>query len=228
LPLFLFPWPGSTDMQVFWFKCQEYGETSAWDVTHNFFFLNLNQRFNAYLIYNPLALSGILRQQELCYEYGGWNLNYGLWEKLFISIVRTTAQDSGMFAAGKSSRRDGSLILLLILIPRMIYQESESVYASWQMHLHCMRLINMLVFLLQWDELDMKLSGRILLQVFVWCCRLDQSGCLFLHSLLYQKKGKKKRKGRYAILCLTNYLTKKRKKEKISRSSVLQEFNNRM
>jgi hypothetical protein len=155
-----------------------------------YFFLNLNQRFNAYLIYNPLALSGILREQELFYEYGGWNLNYGLWEKLFISIVRTTAQDSEMFAAGKSSRRDRSLILLLILIPRMIYQESESLYALWQKHLHCMRPINMLVFLLQWDELDMKLSGRILLQVFVWCCKLDQSGCLFLHSLLYQKKEK--------------------------------------
>lgn len=181
-------------MQVFWFKCQEYGETSAWDVTHNFFFLNLNQRFNAYLIYNPLALSGILRQQELCYEYGGWNLNYGLWEKLFISIVRTTAQDSGMFAAGKSSRRDGSLILLLILIPRMIYQESESVYALWQMHLHCMRLINMLVFLLQWDELDMKLSGRILLQVFVWCCKLDQSGTLSFPSFFIIPKKKEKRK----------------------------------
>jgi hypothetical protein len=214
LPLFLFPWPGSTDMQVFWFKCQEYGETSAWDVTHNFFFLNLNQRFNAYLIYNPLALSGILRQQELCYEYGGWNLNYGLWEKLFISIVRTTAQDSGMFAAGKSSRRDGSLILLLILIPRMIYQESESVYALWQMHLHCMRLINMLVFLLQWDELDMKLSGRILLQVFVWCCKLDQSGTLSFPSFFIIPKKRKKEKKRKICNPLLNKLSHQKKKKR--------------
>lgn len=170
-------------MQVFWFKCQEYGETSAWD-------------------------------QELCYEYGGWNLNYGLWEKLFISIVRTTAQDSGMFAAGKSSRRDGSLILLLILIPRMIYQESESVYALWQMHLHCMRLINMLVFLLQWDELDMKLSGRILLQVFVWCCKLDQSGTLSFPSFFIIPKKRKKEKKRKICNPLLNKLSHQKKKER--------------
>lgn len=61
---------------------------------------------------------------------------------------------------------------------------------------------------------------RLMLQAWsVW---------LSFPSFFIIPKKKKKRKRRYAILCLTNYLTKKRKKEKISRSSVLQEFNNRM